>query len=112
MKVKDLSLQDPAPMDATMSGLPWLPRMADKALAAQAGSLGPYYRYPCPIDRVALRYLGIDADHFAALCDSAVTSNDLLGALLEVADVEALRAFDPLQLHAELHSHAELNRGS
>jgi hypothetical protein len=32
-------------MDATLDGYPWLPRMIDKA---RAGTLGDYYRYPCP----------------------------------------------------------------
>ncbi|MGI9099190.1 MAG: hypothetical protein ACR2H2_12015 [Solirubrobacteraceae bacterium] len=34
-------------MDAQPAGYPWLPHMIDKARAAQAGTLGTYYRYPC-----------------------------------------------------------------
>jgi hypothetical protein len=31
---KDLSREDPRPMDASVAGHPWLPRMIDKARAA------------------------------------------------------------------------------
>src|SRR5437764_214983 len=69
---KDLSQEEPRPMDATLDGYPWLPRMLDKARAADAGILGGYFRYPCPIDRACLDLLGIGADAFRRIaCASA-----------------------------------------
>ena len=49
---KDLSTEEPRPMDATLAGYLWLPRMIDKARAARANTLGDYYRYPLLMDRV------------------------------------------------------------
>ena len=57
---KNLTHEDPEPMDARLAGYPWLPRMIDKARASHAGTLGTYYRYPCPIDRACLELIGID----------------------------------------------------
>jgi Domain of unknown function (DUF5069) len=69
---KDLAREDPAPMDATLDGgYPRLPRMIDKARASHAGTLGDYYRYPCPIDTACLELLGINADTFRGIACQA-----------------------------------------
>jgi len=54
------------PMDATLDGYAWLPRMIDKARAKRAGTLGTAV-HPCPVDRRCLALLGIDAGTFGAI---------------------------------------------
>lgn len=102
---KDLSREDPSAMNATLDGLPWLPRMIDKARAAQAGTLGTYYRYPCPIDDACLALLEIDADTFRTIANQAEDDAGLVVAIVSRgARVDRLARFDPVQLNAELHS--------
>jgi hypothetical protein len=101
---KDLSHDDPAPMDAKLGGYPWLPRIIDKARASQAGTLGDYYRYPCPIDAACLDLLGIDAESFRDIANRAVDDQSVVDALVSIgAATDRLVSFDPLQLNDELH---------
>jgi quercetin dioxygenase-like cupin family protein len=60
------------PMDATLDGYAWLPRMIDKSRAARAGTLGDAV-HPCPVDRRCLALLGID---FATFSDVVARSAD------------------------------------
>ena len=46
-----------------MGHLVHVPRMADKARAAQTQTLGDYI-FPCPLDNIILEFLGVDADSF------------------------------------------------
>jgi hypothetical protein len=100
---KNLAHEDPAPMEAKLAGYPWLPRMIDKARASQAGTLGTYYRYPCPIDKACLDLLGINADTFFEIANRAdgQTVIDELAAI--GASAEQIINFDPVQLNDELH---------
>jgi hypothetical protein len=101
---KDLARVDPEPMDAELAGYPWLPRMIDKARAAQAGTLGPYYRYPCPIDAACLDLLGLDASTFLEISHAANNNHQVLNALLSRgAGPERLAGFDPVRVNAQLH---------
>lgn len=101
---KDLSWEDPHPMDAKLEGYPWLPRMIDKARAAEAGTLGSYYRYPCPIDAACLDLLGIDADTFRGIACQHGSDRGVVAELRRGgATIERLAAFDPVRLNADLH---------
>jgi hypothetical protein len=101
---KNLAHEDPEPMDAKLAGYPWLPRMIDKARASQAGTLGDYYRYPCPIDAACLDLLGIDADTFREIAVRAVDAQVFLGQLTSIgASARRLVNFDPVRLNADLH---------
>jgi hypothetical protein len=101
---KDLAHEDPAPMDARLAGYPWLPRIIDKARASQAGTLGDYYRYPCPIDAACLDLLGIDADRFREIAHRATDDETVIDDLASSgARLEQLASFDPMQLNAQLH---------
>ena len=51
-----------SPRDKT-AGLVHLPRMIDKARAAQENTLGEYI-YPCPMDKIMLEFLNVDSDTF------------------------------------------------
>jgi len=100
---KNLAHEDPAPMDAKLAGYPWLPRMIDKARASQAGTLGTYYRYPCPIDRACLDLLGIDADTFRDITNHA-DDQAVIDQLAAIgASAERIVNFEPVQLNDELH---------
>lgn len=103
-RAKDLSLEEPRAMDASVAGYPWVPRMIDKARAARAGTLGPYFRYPCPIDVVCLRRLGIDADTFADAAAAGIADLEVLDRLRRVGARPAhVASFDPVRLNARLH---------
>jgi len=58
----------------------WLGRMADKARAALAGTIGEYI-YPCPMDRGFLERLGVAPDEFTALVASGLDDAALAAAL-------------------------------
>ncbi|MGD9571382.1 MAG: DUF5069 domain-containing protein [Thermoleophilia bacterium] len=103
-RVKDLSREDPRPMDAVLDGYPWLPRMIDKARASRAATLGPYYRYPCPIDRDCLDRLGLSADAFAEVAVDGRNDAEVLERISRlVPDLSRLASFEPLRLNASLH---------
>jgi mannose-6-phosphate isomerase-like protein (cupin superfamily) len=63
-------MPDLRPMDATLDGYAWLPRMIDKSRHARAGTLGTAV-HPCPVDRRALALLGIDVETFGAVVAAA-----------------------------------------
>ena len=46
-----------------LADLVHLPRMIDKARAAQQNTLGEYI-YPCPLDKIMLEFLDMDSDAF------------------------------------------------
>jgi Domain of unknown function (DUF5069) len=78
--------------------------MIDKARASQAGTLGTYYRYPCPIDAACLDLLGIDADTFREIANEAVDGQAVIDQLATIgASAEQIIDFDPVQLNDELH---------
>jgi hypothetical protein len=102
----DLSHVSLRPMEATIAGYPWLPRMIDKARAARAGTLGTYC-YPCPIDRTCLGLLGLDAELFADVATAAVDDADVLALLAALGiPTAAEAAFDPVALERRLHEAA------
>jgi mannose-6-phosphate isomerase-like protein (cupin superfamily) len=70
------------PMDATLEGYAWLPRMIDKSRAARAGTLGDAV-HPCPVDRRCLRLLGVDVATFGAIVAAAPDDAAVLAGLRE-----------------------------
>ena len=70
------------PMDATVDGYAWLPRMIDKSRASRAGTLGDIV-HPCPVDRRCLERLGVDFATFAAIVARSATDADVLASLRE-----------------------------
>jgi hypothetical protein len=63
-----------------ITGLAHVPRMIDKARAAQQSTLGEYI-YPCPLDKIMLGFLGVDSDTF-----QKKASNDTETAISEWID--------------------------
>jgi mannose-6-phosphate isomerase-like protein (cupin superfamily) len=73
-------MPDLRPMDATLDGYAWLPRMIDKSRHARAGTLGTAV-HPCPVDRRALALLGIDVGTFGAVVAASATDAEVLDGL-------------------------------
>lgn len=65
----DLSQTFPRSPKDKISGLVHLPRMIDKAHASKQNTLGEYI-FPCPLDKIILDFLGIDAGEWIHLVDS------------------------------------------
>lgn len=65
-KPLDLNNSNPRPPRDSWAGMVWIPRMADKARAAKADSLGDFM-YPCPMDKIILGALKLDPDAFSDL---------------------------------------------
>lgn len=68
------------PMDATLDGYVWLPRMIDKARAKRAGTLGDAV-HPCPVDRRTLKHLGVAYADFRAIIARTETDAEVLAEL-------------------------------
>lgn len=57
--------QEPRSGSISISGIPWLARMIDKARLEAAGEIEPFdLDYPCPMDQNLLGQLGIDGATF------------------------------------------------
>jgi len=59
----NLAQESPRSPREKLADLVHLPRMIDKARAAQQNTLGEYI-YPCPLDQIMLEFLGTDSDTF------------------------------------------------
>jgi hypothetical protein len=71
VQTPDLTRTFPRSPKEKMGGVAHLARMADKARAKSAGTLGEYI-YPCPLDKLLLEFLGVDDGAFF----DAARSND------------------------------------
>jgi hypothetical protein len=90
------------PMDATLAGYPWLPRMIDKARARLAGTLGGMV-HPCPVDRRCLARLRVGFAEFSDLIRATETDEEVLAGLLALGAATPAEAwFDPVQFEEEL----------
>ena len=90
------------PMDATLDGYAWLPRLIDKARASRAGTLGDMV-HPCPVDRRCMKLLGIDVRTLHAIVDREPTDAGVLSALRRRGIPAAQEAwFDAPAFEAEL----------
>jgi Domain of unknown function (DUF5069) len=78
--IPDLRIAEPRPMDATLDGYAWLPRLIDKARAARAGTLGDLV-HPCPVDRKCLGLLRIDARTFGDIAEQFGDDDEILAEL-------------------------------
>ncbi len=73
----DLSREVPRSPFEELGGIPWLPRLIDKARATYAGTVGDYVPYPCPTDRLFLACTGLDANELGARIRAGDTDEDL-----------------------------------
>ena len=99
------------PMDATLDGYAWLPRMIDKARAARAGTLGDAV-HPCPVDRRTLKHLGVSFDAFSAIVAATETDEQVLAELRALGIPSAHDAwFDALAWEDALQAMAWRSEG-
>jgi hypothetical protein len=110
LRTKDLAREQPRAMDEELSGYAWLPRMIDKARAADAGVLGSYV-HPCPVDQRALSLLGVAPTRFREIASSSRTAADVLAALRAEGASAAVDAwFDAVAFEDELINGARAER--
>jgi quercetin dioxygenase-like cupin family protein len=84
-------MPDLRPMDATLDGYAWLPRMIDKSRAARDGTLGSAV-HPCPVDRRCLALLGIDVETFGDVVARAGGDDAAVLAGLRAAGIATAEA--------------------
>ena len=60
-----------------MGGMPWLPRITDKARAKLRDTIGDYI-YPWGADKKFLEELGIPAEEFTAIVQSSPTDTEVI----------------------------------
>jgi hypothetical protein len=68
-----------------MGGVPWLPRITDKARAHLRGNIGDYI-YPCPADKRFLEELGISAEAFTEIVASCELDEDVIRKIRPIYD--------------------------
>lgn len=70
-------------MDTELDGYAWLPRMIDKARAAQAGTLGDMV-HPCPVDKRCLAGLELSFEEFTGVIRATSTDAEVLTGLRDL----------------------------
>ena len=99
----DLRIHEPRPMDETLEGYAWLPRLIDKARASRAGTLGDLV-HPCPVDKKCLGLLGIDATTFGDIAGELGDDHAILAELRRRGIPTAEEAwFDAIAFEESLH---------
>jgi hypothetical protein len=90
MQAKDLRAGPPRRWNEQIGGIPWLPRLIDKARAEQAGTLGPYLYGQSPMDRSLLRAMGLGHRSFAEIVAAAPDDDAVLAAIAQ-RDAQSLQ---------------------
>src|SRR4051812_40061023 len=75
---------EPRPMDATLDGYAWLPRLIDKSRASRSGTLGDLI-HPCPVDNKCLGLLGMNAKDFGDVVEAHESDEAILAELVRRA---------------------------
>jgi uncharacterized protein DUF5069 len=81
MGAPDLRAGPPRRWNATVDGIVWLPRLADKARAFDAGTLGSYLYGQSPIDDAFLRRAGLDYHGFLEIVRDAPDDDGVLAGI-------------------------------
>jgi Domain of unknown function (DUF5069) len=90
------------PMNATLDGYAWLPRMIDKSRAKRRGTLGSIV-HPCPVDRRCLARLGVDFETFTEIVATSADDDEVLARLRRHGIASAEQAwFDAVAYEEEL----------
>jgi hypothetical protein len=91
MDAPDLRTAPPRRWNAEIDGVRWLARLADKARAANNGTLGTYLYGHSPFDNALLGAFRLDHDSFARIVASTASDAELANAL-RTHDPELRRA--------------------
>jgi hypothetical protein len=90
------------PMDATLDGYAWLPRMIDKSRAKRGGTIGSIV-HPCPVDKRCLSRLGVDFSTFTEIVAGSASDGQVLAGLRRHGAAPAEDAwFDAVAYEEEL----------
>ena len=81
MHPPDLRIGPPRRWNESIAGIPWLPRLIDKARAADAGTLGFYLFGQSPVDRSLLRAMGMGYRSFFDIVVSAADDDAVIAAI-------------------------------
>lgn len=82
MQTRDLRDEPPRRWNERLGGIPWLPRLIDKARAAHAGTLGTYLFGQSPMDRSCLRALELRHRDIATIVASTRNDDEVLAAIV------------------------------
>src|SRR3954454_4702927 len=94
---------EPRPMDATLNGYAWLPRLIDKSRASRSGTLGDLI-HPCPVDKKCLGLLGMNAKDFGDVVEAYGSDVAILAELKRQGIPSAKDCwFDAPAFEASLH---------
>ena len=106
----DLRIHEPRPMDETLDGYAWLPRLIDKARASRAGTLGDLV-HPCPVDKKCLSLLGVDAKTFGDIASEHCDDEAILAELHRRGIPSAEEAwFDAPAFEESLHQSTSVTK--
>ena len=75
----------PRSRQLTMGGMPWLPRITDKARAKLRGTIGDYI-YPWGADKKFLEELGIAAEEFTEIINTCPTDAEVIEKVKPIWD--------------------------
>src|SRR5579862_585641 len=81
MIAKDLTRVPPRRWNERLDGIPWLPRLIDKASASNAGTLGTYLYGQSPMDTRLLHILGLGHGSFERIVAEANDDRAVLAAI-------------------------------
>lgn len=98
----DLRVDEPHPLDCSLQGYAWIPRMLDKARATLAGTAGRY-QFGCPVDHTCMALLGVTPEVVLDLAARHADDEAVLAWLLELGIPTAREAwFDGRAVEDEL----------
>ena len=98
----DLRTGEPHPLDCSLHGYAWIPRMLDKARATLAGTAGRY-QFGCPVDHTCMARLGVTPEVVLDLAARHADDDAVLAWLLELGIPTAEEAwFDGRAVEDEL----------
>jgi quercetin dioxygenase-like cupin family protein len=80
VRAKDLRVVEPEPLDCSLDGYAWIPRMLDKARATMAGTEGSYM-FGCPVDHTCMARLGVRPELVLELAAAHDDDHAVLAAL-------------------------------
>lgn len=81
MNAKDLRREAPRRWSERIEGIPWLPRLIDKARASNAGMLGTYLYGQSPMDTRCLHVLGLGHSSFENIVAQASDDRAVIEAI-------------------------------
>jgi len=90
----DLRTFEPRSAHEKLGGVKLLARIVDKGRAAISGTLGPYYFFDCPLDRVFFEAVNGSRDEFLGVLRQAYTSQ-LSSNAAALADLREAAACEP-----------------